>query len=123
MKYPFTIDMTQKPEGYFEAVEAWLQDTPVQVMCELDVPKKRMFMSMLAWFNRYSSVDSNRVCAMILNPVLDRDAMTFSGELVSYGPKGEVVEKMNGLVRLSARMLRGTASRHVVKIYSFDVIQ
>lgn len=123
MKYPFKIDLTQKPEGYVEALEVWLQETPVQAMCELDVPKKRMFMNMLAWFKRYSSVEVNRVCAMILNPVLDKDAMTFSGELVSYGPKGDVVEKMNGLVRLSARMLRGTASREVVKIYSFDVIQ
>lgn len=123
MKYPFTLDLTQKPEGYMEAVEAWLQETPVQVYCELDVPRKRMFMGMEAWFRRYNSVEMSRVCAMIVNPVLNKDTMTFSGDLVSYGLKGDVVEKMHGLVALSARMIRETASRRVVKIYSFDVTQ
>lgn len=122
MKYPFTINLIEKPEGYMEAIEALLE-TPNPLHCELNVPKKRMFMSMTAWFNRYTSVDHNRVCAVITEPVLDKVNHTFSGVLLSYGPHGEVVEKMHGLIALSARMLRDTTTRRVVKIYSFDITQ
>lgn len=120
MRRSFVIDIRSKPEGYLEALEAWLQSDRPVLYCELSRPKKRMFMGLETWFRRYTSTDINRICARIVDPVIHKDRMTFEGELTSHGSLGDQFDRLQQY-NLSTRMLIETGSRRVDTIYAFDI--
>lgn len=118
-----TIDFTDKPEGFREALEKVLAKRGVHgLMCELGTPNLSIYQDPKRKLWRMRQVNPALVCADLHNPVFEDNTVTF--DVRAWGPCRDRYEfDTNRGVKfvLAARMIKDTKGK-VIEICNFDML-
>ncbi|MNC12941.1 hypothetical protein D3C81_379260 [compost metagenome] len=117
-----TINLTTKPEGYKEALEAYIsrhKATGMQV--EFGLPNLQPYKEPKRRLWRLGQVNPANVCAVLKEPVYNATAGTYTFVAHFHGGRNDALERYRDKVTLSARMLKDKDGK-VIEIMQLDFI-
>jgi hypothetical protein len=126
------IDLSDKSPEYIKAVEDYIERSKQSnaYFVEYGNPRfdQRFYPTDEAWYHRLSIIDSNRVCAKLIDPIICDVRKKFIAEIEFCGPFGQILDDMyyvdSVTFALAARKFEAVMGpdKRVTTITQFDVI-
>jgi hypothetical protein len=116
------IDLNTKPEGYKEALEAYIaKHKVIGMQTEYGIPDLTPYKEPKRRLWRLQQINPSNVCAVLKEPVYDAGENSYSFVAHFHGGRRDALERHRGKVTLGARMMRDS-NGNVTEIMQLDFI-